>query len=56
MFDDLLNPAVPIRKINPFVSEKLALVIDKALVDNPTIIIQEAEELKTALQAVCSGL
>jgi serine/threonine-protein kinase len=52
MFDDLLNPAVPIRKVNPFISEKLAALIDKALVDNPTILIQEAADLKAALQEV----
>ncbi|MDR1635860.1 MAG: protein kinase [Treponema sp.] len=52
MFDDLLNPAVPIRKVNSFISQKLATVIDKALVDSPTILIQEAADLHAALQAV----
>jgi serine/threonine-protein kinase len=52
MFDDLLNnPAIPIRAVNPFVSEKLAKVIDRALSDNP-IIIQEAADLKAAIQEV----
>lgn len=52
MFDDLLNnPAIPIRAVNPFVSEKLAKVIDKALGDNP-IVIQEAADLKAAIQEV----
>lgn len=46
------NP-VPIRQRAPQVPEKLARVIDEALIDNPEIRIKSARELKERLEEAC---
>lgn len=48
----LETAAVPIRQREPAVPERLAEVIDLALVDNPTITFQSAAEFKGALESV----
>ncbi len=47
----LQTKAVPIRERNSDVPAKLAEVIDRALIDNPEIVIKDAVELKQALTA-----
>ncbi|MDR3142032.1 MAG: protein kinase [Tannerellaceae bacterium] len=46
----LNEPAVPIRQRNPSIPEKLAKVIDTALIDRPEIGVRSAKELKTAIE------
>jgi len=47
----LRNKAVPVRTYNPAVPEKLARVIDEALIDDPEIRIKSAAELKRKIEA-----
>lgn len=47
----LQSKAVPIQKRNSDIPPKVAEVIDRALIDNPEIVIKEAAELKQALMA-----
>ncbi|MDR3142033.1 MAG: protein kinase [Tannerellaceae bacterium] len=46
----LTDPAVPIRRRNANIPEKLAAVIDTALIDRPNIGVRSALELKTAIE------
>lgn len=46
----LRNPAVPIRQRDPLIPEKLAEVIDYALIDQPAITFQSAAAFKQALE------
>ena len=51
----LTQDAVPIRKREPRIPEKLAEVIDMALIDNPEIVIKSALELKIMINAALSN-
>jgi serine/threonine protein kinase len=46
----LRERAVPIRERDRSIPQRLAAVIDEALIDNPQIAVQTADELKGALQ------
>lgn len=48
----LRHPAVPIRQRLPAIPERLAAVIDEALIDQPEIRFQTAGDLRRALEAV----
>jgi serine/threonine protein kinase len=51
-FAVLETNAVPIRERNPSIPDKLAKVIDRALIDKPEIPFKSAAELKRALEGV----
>ena len=49
----LQTSAVPIRQRDASIPEKLAELIDEALIDKPAIPFKTAAELKKALEAAC---
>lgn len=52
----VIEKAIPIRKRNPNVPKELASIIDKALIDNPTISFTNAKALQNELKRVYKEL
>lgn len=51
----LQDPAVPVRRRDPGIPADLARVLDRALVDDPEIGVQEAGELRALLRPFATG-